>query len=277
MLLRVGLSTQYAVPLRVGLPIEHAAPLRAGLPIQYITMQYDTVQNAKRNTTLHYGKRLEYTIIHIHLQRSYWNQKAMTNVHEISNYTAQCKGYNYYYENYQRLRQLLPWILNWRWTWMLSLQRLEYCACGDLNTGLVFGLQSSFDLPILPSWCCSWFGMVQHCAWRFVDPLQHSHSLVYLSLIWWVHGHSPSLMGNRSSKVAGGWVNGFTKCWCCSGLCQHWFWQEWRQSWWHSGQSSGCLGCLNSPDFTNASFNQSQIPKRHILQMVERLGQQSVQ
>ena len=51
--LRVGLPIQNAVPLRAGLPIQNAAPLRVGLPIQYITMQYDTVQNAKtRNTTL---------------------------------------------------------------------------------------------------------------------------------------------------------------------------------------------------------------------------------
>ena len=69
--LRAGLPTQYAVLLRVGLAKEHAAPLRAGLPIQYITMQYDMVRNAKRNTTLHYSKRLEYTIIYIQLRQSY--------------------------------------------------------------------------------------------------------------------------------------------------------------------------------------------------------------
>ena len=78
--LRAGLPIQYAVPLRVGLPIQYAVLLRAGLPIQYAVplrtglpiqnkMRYNTVRNAK--PTLHYGKGLEHTIIHIQLRRSY--------------------------------------------------------------------------------------------------------------------------------------------------------------------------------------------------------------
>ena len=63
---------QHAVPLKAGLPTQYAVPLRAGLPTQYITMQYDMARNANtRNTILHYGKRLEYTIIRIQLWQSY--------------------------------------------------------------------------------------------------------------------------------------------------------------------------------------------------------------
>ena len=97
-------------------------------------MQYDTVRNAKtRNTTLFYGKRLEYTIICIQLWWSYWNRKVMTKVHEISKYTAQCKSLQLLWElttlkATTSLNIKLALNLNAELvaTWILRLWQLEY-------------------------------------------------------------------------------------------------------------------------------------------------------
>ena len=65
----MGLPTQYAALLRAGLPTQYAVPLRVGLPIQDIKCNMIWFKVLKQET-LHYGKRLEYTIIRIQLRQS---------------------------------------------------------------------------------------------------------------------------------------------------------------------------------------------------------------